>query len=219
MRAVSTGHFQHPDGSTDPLREVALSLPQAALIAHVAKRCPTTLSVEVGFGMGSSAAVILGARYDGGHEFQHLAFDPYGLPSGRGRVVRAYLETEFAGSFRLIEKRSEVGLALLADKHGAGQVGLVFIDGAHHFENVMADFVLADLLCCEGGYIIFDDAWFPAIETVINYARRNRKDYAIAHLAAPSTTVLQKIAPDDREWFEFCPFEVPTRRDWTSVCS
>ncbi len=216
LDANDTGYFSHPDGRRDPLEGLAFSPPQAALIAYLAQRCPTPLSIETGFGMGSSTAVILGSRRSVGHSFQHLAFDPFGLPDRRGAVVQSYLEAEF-DEFCRCHERSEVGLGKLLSTQGCNSVGLALIDGGHHFETVISDFRLADLLCCDGGFIIFDDAWFPAIETAISYIRANRPDYALAHLAAPSTTVLQKRGPDQRHWGEFSPFPVPQRSNWRSV--
>ncbi len=165
--------------------------------------------------MGSSAAIILGARRLAGKPFTHLIYDPFGLPDGRGAVVQSYLQTHFPKAFRRVMKRSEYGLAELLDKNGPGIAGLVFVDGGHHFENVMTDFVLADQLCCEGGYIVLDDAWFPAIESVVNYVKANRPDYAVAHLPIPNCSAIRKIGPDARAWDAFQPFEVPQRVDWT----
>jgi hypothetical protein len=216
LSALQTGKFQHPDGRVDELRKERISPEQAGLLAHLAMECPKPLSVEVGFGMGSSAAIILGARRLAGQPFTHLIYDPYGLPDGRGAVVQSYLETHFPKGFRRIMKRSEYGLAALLDTHGPGIAGLVFIDGGHQFENVMTDFVLADQLCCEGGYIVLDDAWFPAIETVVNYVKANRPDYAVAHLPIPNCSAIRKIGPDQRQWDTFKPFQVPQREDWTA---
>ena len=165
--------------------------------------------------MGLSTAVTLGARRSVGLPFQHLAFDPFGLPDRRGEVVQSYLEAEF-NEFRLYRERSEVGLGKLLSAEGSNSVGMTFIDGGHHFETVISDFRLADLLCCDGGFIVFDDAWFPAIETAISYIRCNRPDYVVAHLAAPSTTVLKERGLDRRGWGSFLPFPVPQRSNWSS---
>ena len=215
ISALETGTFVAPDGTSEGLGRERISLEQCALLAHLARHCPKMLSVEVGFGMGSSAAIILGTRRLQAKQFAHLIFDPYGLPGDRGKVVQAYLKKRFPGGFRRIMKPSELGLAQLLDKRGPGIAGMVFIDGGHRFENVMIDFVLADQLCCVGGYIILDDAWFPAIESVINYVRANRPDYTVAHLAVPNCSVLMKIADDQRSWDAFKPFKVPNREDWT----
>lgn len=211
LAAFDAGHFVHPDGSSAPL-DVSLSPPQAALLAYLAQRCPVPLSIEAGFGMGTSASVILGSRQFVGRPFEHMVFDPF---PQRGVLVQSYLETEFGDRFRRCHERSESGLGRLLSERGQKCVGLAFIDGGHQFETVMTDFRLADLLCCDGGYIVFDDALLPAIETVINYVRCNRPDYALAHLAAPNTSVLCKVAPDAREWSSFVPFPVAQRENWT----
>jgi hypothetical protein len=213
--ALESGTFRHPDGRTDDLGVVRLSPEQAGLLAFLARECPKPLSIEVGFGMGSSAAVILGVRRLGGKAFAHLIFDPFGLSGGRGKVVQSYLEQRFPKCFRRVRKRSEIGLPRLVEEQGVGSAGLIFIDGGHRFENVMTDFVMADLLCCVGGYIVLDDAWFPAIETVVRYVERNRPDYAVAHLAVPNCTVLKRIGPDQRDWDDFKIFDVAQREDWT----
>ena len=215
LDAIETGTFRHPDGRTDELEGVRVLPAQLGLLAGLARDCPKALSIEVGFGMGSSAAVIVAARKLAGKPFAHLIFDPFGLREGRGQVVQDYLKARFPKGFKRILKRSDVGMAALLDANGRNCAGLIFIDGGHRFEQVMTDFVLADLLCCKGGTIVLDDACYPAIETVINYVRSNRPDYAVAHLALPKTTVLRKIAPDGRRWDSFTPFEVPQRHNWT----
>jgi hypothetical protein len=215
LAALETGEFRHPDGRIDELGVVRLALGQAGLLAHLAQLCRKPLSIEVGFGMGSSAAVILGARRLQRKPFVHLIFDPFGLSEGRGNVVQSYLKEHFPKGFQRVMKKSEIGLASLLEKQGPSSAGLIFIDGGHRFENVMTDFVLSDQLCCIDGYVVLDDAWFPAIESVVNYVKANRPDYAVAHLAVPNCTVLKKIARDKRDWDSFKPFEVPQRDDWT----
>jgi hypothetical protein len=216
---IKTGRFIHPPGRIDDLGAVRISLGQAALLSHLARVCPTSLSVEVGFGMGSSATIILGTRAAVGKPFEHFVYDAFGLPDGRGKVVQDYLQSRFSRQFRLVEKRSELGLANLLDTRGFSQSGLLFIDGGHRFENVMADFTLCDLLCCVGGYIVLDDAWYPAIETVSNYVMNNRPDYVHAHPPIDNTCVFKRIGPDRRDWSAFKPFSVPNRFDWEPLTS
>ena len=219
LAALYSGVFRHPDGRVDQLGGVRITPPQAGLLAHLAAACPTPLSIEVGFGMGSSAAIILGTRRLARQPFTHLIFDPYGLPDGNGQVVQSYLEARFGNDFRRVMKPSEIGLGSVLEQHGAGKAGLIFIDGGHRFENVMTDFVLADQLCCVGGFLVLDDACYPAIETVVNYVRSNRRDYLVRHLAVPNCTVLKKIGTDTRSWRSFKPFKVPPREDWTRIVS
>ena len=217
LSAYGTGTFTHPDGRTDDLGTVKLSPQTCALLSHLSRRCTTSLSVEVGFGMGSSATAILATRTAIGKPFEHLIFDPYGLDNGRGKVVQAYLREVFGANFKRIPMLSEVGLGQLLKIRGQESVGLVFIDGGHLFENVMTDFVLADKLCSIGGYIVFDDALYPAIETVTNYIAANRPDYALSRFPVHNLAVARKVDQDRRKWSSFTPFEVPDRSDWTAA--
>jgi predicted O-methyltransferase YrrM len=214
LSAFETGRFELPDGTVEELGDVPISLVQAAALHHLARRCSTELSVEVGFGMGMSACVMLAARQARGEPFAHITFDPYGLEGGRGKAVQSYLTQQFADSFTLLEQPSELGLGQLLSSRGYGVSELIFIDGDHRFENVMIDFALASLLCTPGGYIVLDDAAYPAVETVVNYVTANRPDYAVAHLPVPNLSVLRKISHDEREWYAFNPFIVPNRRNW-----
>lgn len=217
LTAYETGTFTHPDGRTDELRLERVSPQTCAMLSHLSRRCATTLSVEVGFGMGSSATAILATRTAVGRPFEHLIFDPFGLDNGRGNVVQAYLREVFGADFKRIPMLSEVGLGQLLKIRGPESVGLVFIDGGHKFENVMTDFALADKLCSIGGYIAFDDALFPAIETVTNYIAANRPDYALSRFPVHNLAVVRKVDQDRRKWSSFTPFEVPDRHDWTAA--
>jgi hypothetical protein len=55
MAAFRTGHFIHPDGRADSLGHETILPAQAAMIAHLCRHCPTPLSIETGFGSGTSA--------------------------------------------------------------------------------------------------------------------------------------------------------------------
>jgi hypothetical protein len=215
LAALETGIFAHPDGRTEQLGHVRVPISEVAMLSHLCWNCPSPLSVEVGFGMGSTAAVILGTLVLRGGRFEHLIFDPKVM----GRVVADYLKHEFGGRFRLLRQLSEIGLARLLEERGRGCVGLAFIDGNHKFEGVMTDFVFADQLCCIGGFIVFDDALYPAVETVLNYIEHNRPDYVLAHLPVENCSVVQKVSADERKWYSFAPFPVPPRSDWTPAAT
>lgn len=216
LDAVVGGRFNHPDGRSEPLFDIRLPRAQLALVAHLAKKCPARISVDIGFGMGTSATMIMAARRSVGARFNHIAFDPWGLPDKRGTLVQEFLDVEFAEQFERRWKVSELGMPQLIEERGQGSAGLVFIDGFHTFEQVMVDFVMSDLLVGVGGYIIFDDACFPAIEAVIDYIRRNRPDYAVSHLPVVNTSIAQKISAKRPDWDAYRPFPIPTRIGWTS---
>lgn len=215
LTACRSGIFEGRDGGSVAVETRSYSDDQLALLAHLASHCPTPLSVEIGFGMGLSAMLLLGARSSRQTPFQHLIFDPYGLGHGQAARIERYLDDEFGPAFKRIHKPSQIALGQLLDVVGPGSAGLVFIDGSHRFENIMMDFALADEICCQGGHLVFDDAWYPAIEAALNYIATNRPDYALAARAAPNTAVLRKVGEDRRDWCSFQPFSSPSRVDWT----
>jgi methyltransferase family protein len=222
LSATETNHFVHPDGRREALDDIVIPPVQAALLSHLCKRCSTRLSIEIGFGMGSTACVILGTRRHVGNPFDHVVFDPHGLKGPapgtmRGAIVESYLTLEFEGHYHRVWKPSVIGMAELVDKYGREISDFIHIDGDHHFEYVVADFLLADMLCRKGGFITFDDSLFPAVESALSYVATNRADYAMAHLPAGNLAVLQKLDEDRRPWYAFQPFEVAQRCDWTAA--
>lgn len=215
--ALRSGTFTDPDGNCDSLGMVTVPLEQVALLNWLAGHCTTTLSVEVGFGMGSTAAIILASRVQSGRDFEHLIFDPHGLRNERGRVVREFLTKQFGANFRQIPKKSQLGMAELVSADPALSSRLIHIDGDHRFDGVLTDFFMADQLLEVGGFIVIDDAAFPAIETLVQYVVHDRSDYEVSNLEIPNTAVLRKVAMDVRNWDHFTPFPVPKRRNWTIV--
>lgn len=207
--AIETGRYVGSDGRDEYVKPIILDKSQLGLIVWLGKQCKTHLSVEVGFGVGSSTTAVLSARRGEAHAFQHIVFDPWPI----SEVILADLSKVYPSELVLARLPSEVGLGQVIQRRGYGSTALLFIDGSHHFENVMADFLLANHLCCEGGYIVFDDVNAPAIETVINYVITNRPDYAVAQFDA-RIAVLRKIGGDARNWDSFKPFSVPNRSDW-----
>jgi predicted O-methyltransferase YrrM len=219
LRAVSDGVFQDPDGNQDPHQGVGLAPVQLALLAYLARNCTTGLTIDIGFGMGSSATIIMAARAAQGGTFEHIAFDPYGLPDGRGRIVQRYLETTFPSNFKRIALQSELGLARLITERGRDCCGLILIDGDHRFDQVITDFFLADKLCPVGGYIVFDDALYPAIETAVNFVATNRPDYEVSHLPVWNTSIARRVRREQPSWDMFKPFAVPQRTGWTAAAT
>lgn len=216
INAAETGVFTDPSGKEDHLLDVRLSITQLAWLRHLAQLCPGDLSAETGFGMGSSTTMILASRALRSRDFRHVVFDRTGL-AGRGLVVEAYLKSVFPDNFSRVRQDSEIGLPHLVQQAGAHSAGLIFIDGCHLFENVITDFTIAAHLCCIGGFIVFDDSEYPAIETALNYIDKNRPDFRIHHLVTDNTTILHRIDLDRRNWDSFQPYAVADRHDWTAA--
>jgi hypothetical protein len=111
---------------------------------------------------------------------------------------------------------SEIGLGRLLSERGAECCGLIMIDGDHRFDQVITDFFLADKLCAVGGFIVFDDALFPAIEAAVSYVAANRSDYEVVHLPVWNTSLARKVKRQRPSWDSFTPFAVPQRTNWTA---
>ena len=211
--SVRTGVFQHPNGNTVDLQSIEHSEEQLALLAYLSSQCDSSLSIEIGFGLGITAGIMLSARRDAGRSFQHLIFDPYGL-AGRENDIENYLRAEFGPLYQRQYERSQYGLSSIATLSNGPQCDLIFVDGDHHFEGVMSDFFVADKLLNLDGYIVFDDADYPVIETVVQFIQSNRLDYVLVE-EVPNTALIKKIDQDHRAWNHFRPFPVAERRDWT----
>ena len=79
----------------------------------------------------------------------------------------------------------------------------------------MTDFHLATMLLGEGGWIILDDAAYPAVQSVVSFIEANRNDFEVSSGEIPNTAILRRISADERPWDHFRPFTVPQRDDWT----
>lgn len=219
LRAVREGVFEDAEGNRDELGEVRLAPVQVALLAHLASQAPGDHTIDIGFGMGTSATIIMAAREARGGAFQHFAFDPYGLPNGRGRTVQSYLQRTFESKFQRVMMPSEVGLGQLLQQGGRERSSLIVIDGDHRFDQVITDFFLSDQLCAQGGYIFFDDAFYPAVESAVSFIAANRPDYEVVHLPVWNTSLARKVSRIKPAWDSFDPFAVAQRHGWDAVAN
>lgn len=189
---------------TIAIGEEAISIPEMAILYHYAKDANASVTYEIGFGLGMSAAVILAARAGK----KHTVYDPY-LLKGKSEPILDHIVSH---GLDYRSRRSDFALAETAEKLGR-HTDLIFIDGGHQIENTFVDFTLADQNLLDGGHIILDDARYPAIESVISYIYSNRIDYDILD-AVHGFTILRKVGDDERSWDHFQPFNVPKRRNW-----
>ncbi len=214
LQALDSGIFMDGRGHSEPLGLVRNPVEQVALIAWLAASCQTKLSLEVGFGMGITAAIILASRLQKQTPFEHRIFDPYGLPDGAGFIAQRFLQDECGEHFRRLEMRSQFGMAAIASAKDPEQTGFVMIDGDHRVDAVFADFYLADALMAIGGYMVLDDACYAPVETVVRFVMNNRSDYEVSYLEIPNTAVFRKVGEDERPWNHFRTFSVPKKNNW-----
>lgn len=217
VEGVDTRRFVAPDGRVEDMGVVCLSIEQLALLAYFARHCRTAVSVEIGFGMGTSALLIAAIRahfWSGSEQPEHWVFDPYGMGEMRGQIIETYLNAQYGTIYKRVLRTSQVGLGLMQEELGPGVTDFVFIDGSHRLENVLTDFVLSDELCRLGGHIMLDDYSYPGVETAVTYLQRNRRDYTVNTTAADNFAIMKKVSRMRPGWGQFTPFPVSELSDW-----
>ena len=164
-------------------------------------------SLEIGMAYGYSTLFFLAAiaKNQAG---VHTSIDPFQRSMWHG-IGLAHARAHSGGSdsrFRLIEDRSDRAATDLS-REGA-TFDLIFIDGAHRFDDVLVDFYLYAPLCPIGGHIVFDDLWMKSIQTAVAFIRSNRKDFAERPTDQPNVCLFQRIGEDSRDWADFHEFAV-----------
>ncbi len=165
--------------------------------------------LEIGMAYGFSTLYFLAAmaRNRMGH---HTAIDPFQLSTWHGiglTHAKALAPTgDQAPNFRFIEDRSERVATDLARANAS--FDLIFIDGTHLFDGVLADFYLYAPLCAMGGRIIFDDNWMSSVRTALAFVCANRSDFTEIPASESNVRVLQRVSTDKRPWDHFREFAV-----------
>ena len=79
----------------------------------------------------------------------------------------------------------------------------VYIDGSHLFDDTLSDFCLSDQLVDQGGMIMLDDLWMPAVQRVVDFVRTNMPWYERVDLGCDNLGGFRKIGSDARTWDHF----------------
>lgn len=166
-------------------------------------------TLEIGMAFGYSTLYFLAAIARNGSG-RHTAIDPFQSASWRGiglaHAQATCSEKVWDSAFQLIEDRSDRVSTDLARSHSTFDV--IFIDGGHRFDDVLADFYLYAPLCAVGGHMVFDDIWMHSIQTVAAFIRANRTDFVEVPTSEPNICVFRKVGEDGREWTHFRKFTV-----------
>lgn len=157
-------------------------------------------TMEIGCAYGFSTLYLLA-----GGTASHIAIDPHENSSWSGIGVGRVQAVGMSSAFRLIEEKSIVAIPTLMCN--GVRFDIIFIDGNHCFDDVLADFTLCALTCKMGGYIILDDMWMPAISKVVSFVRRNRKDFSEVATSVENIAAFQRTAEDQRTWDHFEDFQ------------
>lgn len=160
-RAVET-----PTGKKIPLHSAVAKNEGTHLLDLVKKDPSIQKTLEVGCAYGVSSLFIAEGLKDRSNA-HHTIIDPFQNSHWEGVGVHNLKQSGFE-RFDLIEEKSEFALPSVL-KNGEGRFDLVFIDGWHTFDHTLLDCFYAIRLLRVGGYLVVDDADFPAIRRVIDY--------------------------------------------------
>lgn len=183
-----------------------LPIQELTILANAVRAIEPKRTLEIGLASGASAITIMSARSPGGD--RHIALDPLQQSQFGGQAVERIKRLGLASEFKMAESFSYVLLPLLWIKHAA-RFDFIFIDASHMFDQTMIEWFYADKLIDVGGVIGFDDCHFPMVQAVVNFVETNCPYTVIK--PSERTWFAVKTDKDQRQWFDFQPFEVPFR--------
>lgn len=150
---------------------VSIPYDTGMLLNEMIRKYNLERTLEVGMAYGLSTLFICQAHHDKGVG-SHTAIDPHQTSNFKSIGLLNIKRAGLGERLRFFEACSyEVLPQLLAKKE---QFDFAFIDGAHQFDYVLVDFFYVDKLLQTGGYIAFDDLWFPSIRKVLYFVLKNR---------------------------------------------
>lgn len=201
--------FVREDGQEARLNNTSLDIVQGKILWTLARRLRPARIVETGFGRGGSAAFLLAASVPWGATVTSIdpAYRHWAGDDGKRYLAALDLDDRHM----LVEEPSEF---VLADMARANETSLQFsyVDGSHHFDGTLIDFMFLDKMTDIGGVIAIDDAHAPAVRTLASYIAHNLP-YEL-HYPVPRLLLCQKLAPLNRQWDHFKPFVCSPSADW-----
>ena len=163
-------------------------------------------TLEIGMAYGFSTLYILAALDEIGAG-RHTAIDPWQEELWHNVGLLNTCAVGMAQQFDFIQETSISALARLGAE--GKKFDLIFIDGDHRFDGTLVDFTLAAEVCPEGGCIVLDDAWMPAVNTVASWVRSNRSDFKSVD-CPEGFALFQRVGQDQRQWDHFAGFSSRT---------
>lgn len=184
-----------PDGKAVNPFPTSIKRAEGEALYHVVRSEQARATLEVGMAWGLSSLFMCQALQDNGGG-KHVAIDPF---QGSGCGYAALKHLERAGLAHLLEFREESShLALPQLVKDGRRFDVIFIDGAHRFDQVLVDFYYADCLIEPGKCLIFDDLWMPAIRKALHFVLRNRRYEIVEDYLGPKPPLLTRHWQDLR---------------------
>jgi cephalosporin hydroxylase len=206
-----TGVMFDVDGHREEINESCTPMLEGQILWYITRQLRPMLIIETGFGWGASAAFFLSALSPWHGKL--ISIDPFIPGIGQGKPGTTFVQQlGLAQNHELLETTSETVLPMLVARKPAEKVMFAYIDGCHHFDGALIDFIYLNRLLEIGGVIGFDDVLSPAVRTVTSFVANNFP-YKL-HYATRRLLLCQKVAENNREWNHFRPVTVSSRSDW-----
>ncbi len=177
------------------IKSSAVKFSEGEYLHNLIKENKFKKTLETGFGLGLSAACIMTAS-----QSKHVGIDPFqanydstGLKNIEKLGLKDNLEFYADFSHSVLPK-------LLSEKR---TFDFIFIDGDHKFDGQFVDFYFASLMIEKNGFIVLHDTWMRSTTYLLNYAKKNRKDFEYIPQELRNIAVFKKIGNDERDWVHF----------------
>lgn len=162
-----------PDGS-EVEADSFIPAEECALIYESIAASGAVRGLETGMAFGMSSLCIADALRGNGSEYELVSIDPCQTTDWKSAGL--HLLARAGLSATLLEEPSQLALPRLAAEGQRFDFG--FIDGWHTFDHTLIDFFYIDVMLRDGGFIVFDDVGYPAINAVVRFVLANR-DYEL----------------------------------------
>lgn len=165
--ALAAGTLTGRSGRPVEITQESVHPAGAKFLRALAERERVVRTIETGLGFGVSACVLAQAVSASGEPgARHTAIDPFQKQFDHAGVemLRVTGAQEFVEH---VEEDSTTALPRLVAEGKKYDLG--FIDGDHHFEPTFCDAYYMMRLVKPGGWIVFDDAYLPAVRAVVDF--------------------------------------------------
>ncbi len=162
-----------PDGTVAAAHSVILADECAAIYESIAAS-KAVRGIETGMAFGVSSLCMADALRRNSEAYELVSIDP--CQTADWKSAGMHLLARAGLTATLIEEPSQLALPRLAAEGQRFDFG--FIDGWHTFDHTLIDFFFIDLMLADGGFIVFDDVGYPAINAVVRFVLANR-DYEL----------------------------------------
>jgi len=158
-------------------------------------------TIEVGFGLGVSAAYIIYAT-----KSKHIVIDPFYKTAWNSSIGIENMKK--LGFSKLLTHYNDYSHNVLPQLIKKGlKLDFAFIDGDHRYDAIFVDYYYIDLMLKERGFILFDDAGMRTTQLVASFIRKNKKNYKEINTNYGNFLLFQKISlKDSRPWYHFEEF-------------